>query len=85
MIYAQNAKGNKKIMKPEVLAKFKMAAATILNSRFRLPFHCYLSDLHRILHTGAFNAAVCYTNEKPDEEIKTHTECGGQFGFLETR
>ncbi len=70
MIHAQNPKDNKKIMKPEVLAKFKMATAAILNARFRPPFHCYWSDLDQILHTDAFNFAVHFKNPKREVEAE---------------
>ncbi len=57
-------------MKPEVLAKVKMAAAAILNSRFRLRFRSYLSDRHDILHTVASNTATYCKMSKPEVEIK---------------
>ncbi len=72
-------------MKPEVLAKFKMAAAAILFSRFRPPFRCYLSDLDQILHTGAFNAATHFKNPKPEVEAEIQGGGGGHLGFFKTR
>ena len=82
MIHAQNPKGNQKNMKPKVLAKFKMAAAAILNSRFRLLFLCYLSDLHQILHTDTVNAAAHYNNTKPEVEFEIQDGGGGHIGFF---
>ncbi len=57
-------------MTPEVLAKFKMAAAAILNSRFRPPFRCYLSDRHEILQTHASNTATYCKMSKREVKIK---------------
>ena len=74
MIHAQNTKGNSKIMKPEVPAKFKMAAAAILFSRFRPLFRCYSSDLDQIFYTDVFNAAAYFNNPKP--EVKTEIQDG---------
>ncbi len=69
-------------MKPEVLAKFKMAAATILNSRFRLPFRCYLFDLGEILHTDTVNTAAHYNNTKPEVKFEIQDGGGGHIGFF---
>ncbi len=72
-------------MKPKVLAKFKMAAAAILFSRFRPPFRCYLSDLYQTLHTDAFNAAACFKNPKPEVEAEIKDGVGGHLGFFKMR
>jgi hypothetical protein len=72
-------------MKPEVLAKFKMAAAAILFSRLRPPFRCYLSDRHEILHTVASNTATYCKMSKPEVEIEIQDGSGGHLGFLKTQ
>ncbi len=72
-------------MKPEVLAKFKMAAAAILNSRFWPPFRCYFPDRHEILHTVAPNAAAYCKMSKL--EVGTGIQNGGvgHLEFLQTQ
>ncbi len=69
-------------MKSGVLAKFKMAAVAILDSRFRPPFLCYLSDLLQILHTDTVNVAAHYNNTKPEVEFEIQDGGGGHLGFF---
>ncbi len=60
-----------------------MAAAAILILHEWLPFRCYISDHHQILHIGASNtAAYCYV---PKLEVETVFQDGrgGHLEFLE--
>ncbi len=59
------------------------AAAAILILHKWLPFRCYLSDYHQILHIDVPNtAAYCYM-PKLEVEIEIQDGGGGHLEFLE--
>jgi hypothetical protein len=62
-----------------------MAAAAILFLHKWLPFRCYLSDHHQILHRDASNTATCCKIPKPEVEVEIQDGGGGHLDFLKTQ
>ncbi len=62
-----------------------MAAAAILFLHNWLPFRCFLSDHHQILHKDASNTAAYCRLQKPEVEIEIQDGGGGHFGFFKVR